>query len=103
MQYFYSRFRGTDMGIIMKYLYTVVYTCTSNFSHFLFLNFFLSSCDCRSAALTDERCNTYSQGSCMPPLTAHTPSVADLGGPVIVPVMLVTVPLSNNGTKITAK
>ena len=31
--------------------------------------------------------------------TAHTPSGADLGGPVIVPVTLVTVPLSNNGAK----
>ena len=39
----------------------------------------------------------------MPPPTAHTPSAADLGGPVIVPVTLVTVPLSNNGAKTAAK
>ena len=39
----------------------------------------------------------------MPPPTAHTPSGADLGGPVIVPVSLVTVPLSNNGAKAAAK
>ena len=39
----------------------------------------------------------------MPPPTAHTPSGADLGGPVIVPVMLVTIQLSNNGAKMTAK
>ena len=39
----------------------------------------------------------------MHPPTAHTPSGADLGGPVIVPVTLVTVPLSNNGAKTAAK
>ena len=39
----------------------------------------------------------------MPPPTAHTPSGADLGGPVIIPVTLVTVPLSNNGAKTAAK
>ena len=39
----------------------------------------------------------------MPPPTAHTHYGADLGGPVIVPVMLVTVPLSNNGAKMAAK
>ena len=39
----------------------------------------------------------------MPPPTAHMPSAADLGGPVIVPVILVTVPLSNNGAKTAAK
>ena len=39
----------------------------------------------------------------MPPPTAHTPSGADLRGPVIVPVILVTVPLSNNGAKTAAK
>ena len=39
----------------------------------------------------------------MPPPTAHTPSAADLGGPVVVPVTLVTVPLSNNGAKTAAK
>ena len=38
----------------------------------------------------------------MLPLTAHTPSAADLGGPVVVPI-LVTVPLSNNGAKTAAK
>ena len=39
----------------------------------------------------------------MPPPTAHTPSAADLGGPVVVPVTLVTIPLSNNGAKMAAK
>ena len=39
----------------------------------------------------------------MPPPTANTPSGADVGGPVIVPVTLVTVPLSNNGAKTAAK
>ena len=38
----------------------------------------------------------------LPTPTAHTPSGADLGGPVIVPVTLVTVPLSNNGAKTAA-
>ena len=39
----------------------------------------------------------------MPPPTAHTPSAADPGGRVIVPVTLLTVPLSNSGTKTAAK
>ena len=39
----------------------------------------------------------------MPSPTAHTPSDADLGGPIIIPVTLVTVPLSNNGAKTAAK
>ena len=38
----------------------------------------------------------------MPSPTAHMLSGADLGGPVIVPVMLVTIQLYNNGFKITA-
>ena len=38
----------------------------------------------------------------MPPSTAHTPSGADLGGPVIVPIMLVPIQLYNNVFKITA-
>ena len=39
----------------------------------------------------------------MSPPTAHTSSATDLDGPVIVPVTLVTVPLSNNGAKTAAK
>ena len=39
----------------------------------------------------------------MPPPTAHKPSGADVGGPIIVPVTLVTVPLSDNGAKTAAK
>ena len=39
----------------------------------------------------------------MPPPTAHMLSGADLGGPIIIPVTLVTVPLSNNGAKTAAK
>ena len=39
----------------------------------------------------------------MPPPTTHTPFGADLGGPVIVAVTLVTVPLSNNRAKTAAK
>ena len=39
----------------------------------------------------------------MPPPTAHTPSGAELAGPIIIPVTLVTVPLSNNGAKTAAK
>ena len=39
----------------------------------------------------------------MPTPTDHTPSGADLGGPVIILVMLVIVPLSNNGAKTAAK
>ena len=39
----------------------------------------------------------------MPPPIAHTPSDEDLGGPVIVPVILVTLPLSSSGAKMTAK
>ena len=38
----------------------------------------------------------------MPLPTAHTRSAADLGGPVVVPVTLVTIPLSNNGAKTAA-
>ena len=33
----------------------------------------------------------------MPPPTAHMPSDSDLGGPVIISVMVVTIQLSNNG------
>ena len=39
----------------------------------------------------------------MSPPTAHMPSGAELGGPIMVPVLLVTIPLSNKGAKMTAK
>ena len=39
----------------------------------------------------------------MPPPTVHTPSGEGLGGPVIIPVMLATLPVSSNHAKTTAK
>ena len=88
----------------------IAYTTTLHFwswqSRLRFLDFTVL-CDRRSTVLTCERSffvpwSAYSQGSSMPPSTAHTPSAADLGGPVVVPI-LVTVPLSNNGAKTAAK
>lgn len=39
----------------------------------------------------------------MPPPTVYTPSAVGLGGPATVPIMHVTIPLSNSGANTTAK
>jgi len=66
----------------------------------------LSLCSSHRAILTDVwyffTRTTYSQDSSMPQPTVCTPSGADLGGSVVFPVMLVTMPQSKS-TKTVAK
>jgi len=87
----------TVKNTVVQYCSTI--TTTSVYSVlFRFLDLFFSVCACRRAVLIGERScfaprSTYSQGSSMPLPTVHTPSGEDLGGPVIVPMILATPPL----------